>query len=213
MNGHFTTPLFRGSTRMTVVRGPNGVALYSPVALDSADVDAIAALGPVTALIAPNLFHHRYLVAATELFPQARVYVPQGLEEKIGPVPRAEQVDRSQPAVLPEGIEAFLFDRHAVRELLLFHRTSATLVTSDMIYNYQREHGAGEKAMFGLMGCYGAPKVVFYHRFAIKDKAAVGELIEQVRAWQPRRIVMSHGRIVEDPAAGEIFADAWAKFA
>ena len=103
-------------------------------------------------------------------------------------------------------------DRHAVRETVLFHRASRTLVTSDLLYNYQPEHGAGEKTFFRLLGCYGAPKVAFYHRFSIRDKTAVHELVAQVRAWAPRRIVMSHGRIVEDDNAAEVFAAAWRRF-
>ena len=72
--------------------------------------------------------------------------------------------------------------------------------------------GAGEKAFFRLLGCYGAPGVVFYHRFAIRDKAAVRELVEQVRTWNPQRIVMGHGRIIEDSTAAELFAAAWRRF-
>jgi hypothetical protein len=140
------------------------------------------------------------------------VFVPEGLEAKIGPIPRAETMTREHPPMLPAGVESFTFDRHAIHETMLFHRASGTLVTSDLLYNYQREHYPGEKAMFRLIGCYGAPRVAFYHRFVIRDKAAVNELVAQVREWAPRRIVMSHGRIVEDDNAAEIFAAAWQPF-
>jgi hypothetical protein len=213
VNAHFHSPVFRGSTRMTVVRGDSGLVLYSPVTLEVEDRHALEALGPVAAILAPNLFHHRFLRAAAEAFPGARVLVPEGLEAKIGPVPRAETLSRDHPPALPGGIDHFILERHAIRETVLFHRPSRTLVTSDLLYNYQAEHGPGEKAFFRLMGCYGAPKVVFYHRFAIRDKAAVHELVAQVRDWRPRRIVMSHGRIVEDDDAAEIFAAAWRPFA
>ena len=213
VNGHFDTPFFRGSTRMTVIRGAESLILYSPVALSPEDRQALAAIGPVAAIISPNLYHHMFLRAAVEAFPSARVFVPEGLEAKIGPIPRAETMTRAGPPELPGGIEHFIFDRHAVRETVLFHRASRTLVTSDLLYNYQGEHNRGEKAFFRLMGCYGGPKVVFYHRFAIRDKAAVHELIAQVRDWAPRRIVMSHGRILETHDAAELFAEAWRPFA
>lgn len=212
VNGYFDTLLFRGSTRMTVVRGAHGLILYSPVALEPEDRAALAAIGPVAAILAPNLYHHRFLRAAAEAFPAARVLVPEGLEAKIGPIPRAETTTRASPPALPGGIESFILDRHAIRETVLFHRASRTLITSDLLYNYQPEHNRGEKAFFRLMGCYGGPKVVFYHRFAIRDKTAVRELVAQVRDWAPRRIVMSHGRIVEDDDAAELFAAAWRRF-
>jgi glyoxylase-like metal-dependent hydrolase (beta-lactamase superfamily II) len=213
VNSHFRQPLRPTcSVRMSVLGGAGGVLLYSPVLLDAADIEALEAIGPVTAIIAPNLYHHFFLRAAADAFPAARVFVPEGLEAKIGPIPRAEMVTPEQPPALPAGIEPFTFDRHAIHETMLFHRASRTLVTSDLLYNYQAEHYPGEKAMFRLIGCYGAPSVAFYHRFVIRDKAAVKELVAQVREWAPRRIVMSHGRIVEDDNAAEIFAAAWQPF-
>ncbi len=212
-NSHFDTSLFRGSVRMSVIAGDGGLVLYSPVALDGGERREIAALGPVAAIVAPNTFHHRFLRPATEAFPSARVFVPEGLEAKIGPIPRAETMTRAHPPQLSGGIEHFIFESHAIRETMLFHRVSRTLVTSDLLYNYQPEHGAGEKAMFRLIGCYGAPKVAFYHRFALRGKAGVAELVAQVHEWAPRRIVMCHGRIVEDYDAAELFAAAWRPFA
>ena len=213
VNSHFRTALFRGSVRMTVLAGDGGLVLYSPVTLDDDVLRELAELGPVAAIMAPNNYHHFFLKAAIEALPEARVFVPEGLEAKIGTVPRAEAMTREHPAVLPRGIDQFIFDRHAVQETMLFHEPSRTLVTSDLLYNYQPEHGAGEKAFFRLIGNYGAPKVAFYHRFAVREKAAVHELVARVRAWAPQRIVMAHGRIVESPDAAEIFAAAWRPFA
>ncbi len=212
VNGHFQTPLFRGSVRMTVLAGDEGLVLYSPVALAPEAIARIAELGPVRAILAPNLYHYRFLRQAAEAFPQARVFVPAALEARSGPIPRAETMTRDRPPALPGGIDHLIVERHAIRETVLFHRPSRSLVTADLLYNYQSEHGAGEKAFFRLLGCYGAPGVVFYHRFAIRDKAAVRELVEQVRTWNPQRIVIGHGRIIEDSTAAELFAAAWRRF-
>ena len=212
LDGQFRTPLFTGSVRVTVLAGEGGLVLHSPVALAAEDIQAIVDLGPVAAILAPNTMHYQSLGAAAEAFPGARVYVPEGLEKKTAPPARAETISREHPPELPRGVEHFIFDRHAIHECVLFHRPSRTLVTADLLYNYQREHGAGEKMFFGLLGCYGAPKVTFYHRFALPDKSAVRELVEQVRAWAPSRIVMGHGRIIESEDAAEVFARAWQPF-
>lgn len=45
-------------TRMTVLRLPQGIWLHSPIAFDAALADAVAALGPVRWLIAPNKIHY-----------------------------------------------------------------------------------------------------------------------------------------------------------
>jgi hypothetical protein len=213
LNSHFRTALFLGSVRMTVLAGDGGLVLYSPVALEEADVRELESLGRVAAIVAPNTVHHLSLRAAADAFPSARVLVPKGLEAKIGPLPRAQTMTREHPPALPGGIDHFIFDRHAIRETMLFHRASRTLVTADLLYNYQPEHGTGEKRFFRLIGNYGAPKVAFYHRFALREKAAVYEMVAQVRTWAPRRIVMAHGRIIESADAAEIFAAAWRRIA
>jgi hypothetical protein len=213
LDGHFRTPFFTGSVRMTVLAGEEGLVLHSPVALTPEDVEAIARIAPVAAILTPNTMHYQSLSGAADAFPEARVFVPEGLDKKIALPARAEVMSRGHPPELPRGIEHFIFDRHAIHECVLYHQSSRTLVTADLLYNYQREHGRGERAFFGLLGCYGSPKVAFYHRFALPDKSAVTELVQQVRAWAPRRIIMGHGRIVEDDAATEVFAGAWAPFA
>jgi hypothetical protein len=77
----------------------------------------------------------------------------------------------------------------------------------------QTEHFAAEKLFFRMVGCYGAPSVAFYHRFTVEDNTSVGALIDTVWRWRVRRIVMSHGRIIDNEAGSEIFANAWARFA
>jgi hypothetical protein len=113
----------------------------------------------------------------------------------------------------PDELDFHIFAGHKLRETVLFHRPTGTLVTADLLYNYQPEHFTAETLFFRMMGCYGAPSVAFYHRFAVEDKASVGALIDTVRRWQVRRIAMSHGRIINSEAGSEIFANAWARFA
>ena len=199
----------KGSVRMTVIESAEGLLLYSPVALGATDITDLERLGQVTRIMAPNTFHHFFLRACMAAFPDARVLVPAGLEAKIGPLPGAVTMSREALADLPSDIEPFVFEGHKIRETVLFHRPSRTLITADLLYNFQREHYPLEKALFRLIGCYGAPKLAFYHRFVIEDKASVGELIAWVRERQPRRIVMCHGRIVEQEGCAEVFARAW----
>ena len=199
----------KGSVRMVVIETSTGVILYSPVALDDAAKAQIAGLGPVRTIIAPNLFHYMSLRAGIAAYPDAAVYVPEGLAERIGPVDRAVVIGPNAPLDLGPDIEPFTFSGHAIHETALYHRPSKTLITADLIYHYTRDQRPVERAMFWLIGCYGAPKIAFYHRFAIRSKASVRELIDQVSGWDVQRIVMCHGRIYEGEDAGRVFAQAW----
>ena len=211
LDSHFKVWGCKGSTRMSVIGVADGLVLYSPVSLSKADIAHIESLGRVHTIIAPNLYHHMYLRAAAAAFPQARVLVPDGLERKIGPIPRAE-ITRSETG-LSGDLDHHVFSGHALREICLFHRPSGSLITADLLYNFHAEQFAAEKAFFRVLGIYGRPGVPFYHRFAIENKAAVRQLIDMVRTWPVRRIVPCHGRIVEHPDAGDAFAALWEQFA
>lgn len=200
-----------GSVRMSVIGDGDDLVLYSPVALGRDHVAQIATRGRVGLIIAPNLYHHMFLRDAVAAFPEARVLVPEGLLEKIGPVDRAEVMAPGLDLRLPAELDHHLFAGHAIRETSLFHRPSGTLVTADLLYNYHAEHYAAEKAFFWLVGIYGRPMVPFYHRFAIEDKGDVRRLIDRVRSWPVRQIVPCHGRIIACEDA-EVFARAWQRF-
>ena len=194
---------------MTVMSTGAGLVLHSPVQLDSDEFASIERLGRVHAIIAPNLYHHLHIRECTALFPEARVLVPDGLEAKIGPVERAEVMASDGVVNLPNGIEHLVVAGHRMlRETLMFHRPTASLVTADLLYNYHPEHFPAEKTFFRLIGCYGAPKVAFYHRISLESPNVASALIATVRRWKPRRIVMSHGRMIEHEQAADIFAAA-----
>lgn len=213
VESHFKVWGCNGSARMSVIGTQDGLILYSPVALDNELVAAIAALGPLRAIVAPNLYHHLYLRNAAAVFPDARVLVPRGLEAKIGVITRAEIMTDETVFALSNEIDHFIFAGHAIRETSLFHHPSGTLITADLLYNLQAEQFPAERAFFRLIGSYGRPAVPFYHRFAINERVGVRRLIDTVRRWPVRRIVPCHGRIVERADASEIFATAWSRFA
>lgn len=213
LNSHFRVWGCNGNVRMTVTGKDDDLIVYSPVALAAAHIAQIAELGRVSTIIAPNLYHHMFLRDAAAAFPAARIIVPDGLEAKIGPIPRAETMTAGVNPGLPVEFDWHVFSGHAIRETILFHRPSQTLITADLLYNYHAEQFPAEKTFFSLMGIYGRPAVPFYHRFAIENKLAVRRLIDKVGSWPVRRVVPCHGRIVERDDAGAIFTAAWERFA
>ncbi|UVO54585.1 hypothetical protein [Sphingomonas sp. SUN039] len=213
LNSHFLSLGCKGSLRMTTISTSEGLILYSPVHLDDAHVVQIGELGRVSVIVAPNLYHHLFLRECATTFRPARILLPQGLAEKIGPIAGSEVID-GQTRIAPEAeIEQFTFAGHRIRETILYHRSSKTLVTSDLIYNYTTDQFPSERLWFKMIGCYGSPKVAFYHRFSIKDKSSAVALVEWVRLRQVDRIIMSHGRIFESLQAGDVFVEAWKRIA
>lgn len=203
----------RGSVRMTVIETSAGLLLYSPVRLTSEMVAKLQSIGRIAAIVAPNLFHHMFLRPCSAAFPSARVLIAQGLQTKIGVIPGAEEITAQTIFGPPNELSHFVFDGHSLQETVLFHHPTGTLITADLIYNYGPRQYPAERAFFRAIGCYGAPKVAFYHRFSIKNKRSVRHLIDTVSSWHARRIIMSHGDIIESNDAQRLFAKAWERFA
>jgi hypothetical protein len=212
INSHFRVWGCSGSVRMTIVRTPAGLVLYSPVRLDREAIREIESLGRVTAIIAPNLFHHLFLRACAAAFPDARVLVPDGLAAKIGLIAPAEVMTERTVIGAGDDIGLRVCRGHTLRETILIHRPTRTLITADLIYNIASEQTFAERAVFRAIGCYGAPGVAFYHAFAITDRAAIRQLVDDVARWRVRRIIMCHGGIIERDDAAAVFAAAWAPF-
>ncbi|GAA4021245.1 hypothetical protein GCM10022280_22260 [Sphingomonas swuensis] len=192
---------------MTIIRTKSGLMLYSPVRLTEELAGELTTLGSVSAIIAPNLYHHMFLRDCAELFSDARIHVPLGLEDKIGKIHGAEVI--AETTRFASDVEQFTVTGHGLRETILYHAPSATLITADLLYNYAGRQFPAENMWFKLVGCYGKPDVAFYHRFSIKNLASLISLLDWVTARDVKRVVMSHGDILYDPAAGSIFVQAW----
>ena len=213
LESYFLSLGCRGSLRMTILKTQSGLLLYSPVALNAEHVAFIRALGKVTDIVAPNLFHHMYLRPCVAAFPDANCWVPEGLLEKIGPVDGAQIITPDIIFGNDDNIKKFTLTGHRIQETMIFHEPSRTLLTADLLYNYQSEQYPAEKLFFWMIGNYGRPNVAFYHRFSVTDKSSIQFMIDTVTSWPINRIIMSHGRIVETTDASTIFADAWKNFA
>ena len=82
-NPHSTMLGLKLGSRMTVVRlADGGLLLHSPIALDHATIDELRALGEVTHVVAPNLYHHLHAGPAVEAFPEAQLHGPAALHRK-----------------------------------------------------------------------------------------------------------------------------------
>ena len=103
--------------RMVVVRNESGDLLcYSPVALDEPTVEALAGIGEVRWVVAPN--QHHTLFAADYLHRY----------------PRAEALDSRGCANF--GVDACPVSlRSDFQELVIYHDLSETLIVSDLLFN------------------------------------------------------------------------------
>lgn len=209
---YFTSIGCKGSTRMTIIRNKNELFIHSPIALKDTDYEFLKSLGNVKHVVAPNLMHHMYLRDFHAQFPDAQYWLPEGLEKKIGDFPSHKILDDNDPVLSTDFLLQCRFDGHKINETVFFHIPTSTLITADLLYNYRAEQYTAEKIFFWLIGSYGKPTVPFYHKYALKEKNAVTRFLGKVARWPAKRIIMSHGNIIENESAPEILRSAWMKF-
>lgn len=209
LDSHFVALGCKGSIRMTIVKTAQGLLLHSPVDLSPADIKDIDALGEVKHIIAPNLFHHMHFATCAKHFPSATCWTAQGLAEKVKNLPLHKILNASTPIFDSDDISQIEIYGHKLKETVFFHHATSTLITADFLYNYQAEQYWAEKIFFWLLLCYGRVAIPFYHYLAIEDTVSFNTSLLKILDLPTKRIIMSHGRIVEHANASYIFEAAW----
>lgn len=191
-------------TRMTVIRLPDGALwLHSVVAIDDLLADEIQALGPVHHLVVPNLYHHLYAVDSIQRWPAARVHAPTAMRRK-RPELRidAELTETPDPGwcgvLTPVHIDGAMLD-----ETVFVHRPSRTLITSDLVENFDTSPHLPTRLYLraaGLQGRVGWSRLL---RGVYRDRGATRRSLERLLGLDFDRIILAHGQVLEQggPAA------------
>lgn len=200
--GQIPMPLGNFPRRMTVIDLRKGkTAIWSPIALAESAMAQVEQLGTPAYLIVPNAGHRLDLRPFHKRYPEAKIVTAPGGKSGVAEAAKPVQVratlgDRAKLVTLAGCDEG---------ELALFVTTGkdVSLLTNDVIGNVAHPKGPGAWVMSRLMGFGPKPRITRpAMRLFIKDKAA---LAAQFREWSEikglRRLIPSHGEIVDRPAA------------
>jgi hypothetical protein len=194
--------------RMTVVRLPEGgILLHSPIGRTPELDRQVEALGRVSTIVAPNRLHHLYVADWQRAFPDASLYVAPGLETK-----RKDLVIEGILGDEPEPVWASVLDQVRLagipftNEVVFFHRPSATLIASDLAFNFD-EHSPPLTRLFAhVSGTHGRLSPTALERLLVRDRAAFRRSLERILAWPFERVVVAHGEIAEHGGREELRA-------
>jgi hypothetical protein len=190
------------TTRMTVVRLLNGdLFLHSPTRFDRKLADELQRLGTVRYLVSPNQFHYAHIGEWSKAFPDAIAWASPRVRERA----RARHLDiRFQRDLSPNPpdewrreLDQTLFPGGYFKEFIFFHKESESLIVTDAIINIELDKmDEPWRTLTRVSGMYYPRGQVFFGmRLPLllqrrKANAAIGK----IRAWRPRRILLSHGR-------------------
>ncbi|MBK1635176.1 DUF4336 domain-containing protein [Rhodovulum adriaticum] len=206
-------------TRMVVVRlSGGGLWMHSPIAPDERLLDEIDALGPVTHLVAPNALHYAYLPAWAARYPAAQVHAAPGVARRAARhglrFPPHEPLGDTAPPAWADTLRQKLIPGHAfLREVVFFYIPSATQILTDLIENFEPARLSPFMRLATWIAATQAPggQTPRDAQWTWRDKAAAAHALRAVLGWKPQRIVMAHGRIVEEGAEAHLrHAFAWA---
>lgn len=203
VEGDIRMPLGKFPRRMTVVGlSRNRSAIFSAMALNEAGMRKIEKAGKPSFLIVPNGHHRLDAHAWKERYPDLKVVCPPGAKESVS---EAAPVDSTEDILSDKDVDFVVVDGTDGGEAALVVRRNSgtTLIANDVIANVRHPRGIGAKIIARLAG-FGVkrprvPRVV--KRMMVDDKK---KLADQLREWSEipelKRIIPSHGEIVERPA-------------
>jgi hypothetical protein len=191
------------ATIMRVNDDGGELAIYSPLPIDDDMGKKIDALGDVRYLIAPNMVHWMYLGGAKKRYPKAKVFGPPGLEKKLkGSVDfealpssgHIKEVGDTLRFVLVEGSPK-------MNEHLILHQPSGSLVVGDLLFNIHECDSFGMRIFLRFLSrAWKKPAQTSFWKFLTKDHSATARTIQDVLTWDFERVVVAHGRVIEDDA-------------
>lgn len=193
-------------TRMTVVRLSDGSLLvHSPIRLTPALDQTLSALGRVEHVLAPNLDHYLFVESFKRRYPHARFYAAPGVAPKLPDMRFDAELRFGETAALGDGLEQVWFrSNHQLQELVLLHKATSTLITSDLAFHIQATDSLLSKLMLKLNDSYltfGPSRVCRMH---ITERGLARSDVDAILALKPQRAIVAHGEILNAGATAAI---------
>jgi len=185
--------------RMTVVRLENGgLWLHSPIKAEDDLKAAVAKLGPVEFLVAPNCFHHFFVGGWKRAFPKAKLLAAPGLAEKRPKLAIDGTLGDAPDPAWGDAFDQTLFEgAPKLNEVVFLHRPSRTLIATDLIFNLTSFPNWTTRFFATMFGTRRGPAVSRLFKMVTRDKAAARRSLDRILSWEFDRIVMAHGEPIE----------------
>lgn len=199
-------------TRMTIIRLGNGsLILHSPTEYSTALASTISLLGEIRHLISPNCFHYTHIPTWKTHFPEAMAWASPGIESRIRKHDRSFEFDAALshdvPPWLPE-VQQFEFaGSWLLREFVFFHRSSRTLILTDLVQNFEPHKLSRAGRWLAMLGGCLAPNgstPLEVRLSFLGGRAKAAQSLRDLRVLDARRIIISHGRFFDRDAPAEL---------
>lgn len=191
--------------RATVLRLSTGeLVVYSPLPIDDEMARELDALGDVRYLVAPSLFHWMFLSDAKRRYPKARTFGPERLDRKLGARSDLDlellPIDGALPGTKGEVHVSLVAGVPSLREHVLLHESSRTLVVADLMFNLRVCDSLLMRSFLRITGSWDKPAQSVEWRLLTRDRLAAANATERILGLDYERVVVAHGDVMEDDA-------------
>lgn len=187
---------FAYPTRCAVIRlSGRDLLVWSPIALGDKLKSQIDALGTVTHLVAPNMFHHLFLGRWQAAYPAAQLFGLAGLRDKCPDIRLdGELGEIAEPAWAGQLSQVILCNR-LTDEVVFFHHASRTVIFADIIQQFPRNFHKGWRGVIARLDLMvgDQPNVPRKFRFAFSNRVKARETIGAILDWPIERVLLAHG--------------------
>jgi Domain of unknown function (DUF4336) len=190
-------------TRMTIIRlSCGGLWLHSPIVYSRALHGAIAQLGSVVVIIAPNSYHHLNIDSWAAAYPTARIFAVPCLAKKFVAAERL-----SGQAWSPD-IASSLVKIGSFEEAVFLHNPSRTLIVTDLMQRFEPARVGNPLLRLILRavratGPTASPSIELWP-FTANHRRTLASGVRQMLQWHPQSIILAHGPCITDGAPAEI---------
>jgi hypothetical protein len=192
---------FPYSTRMTVIQLSDGrLWIHSPERLNDELKEALKNIDEVGYLISPNKLHHLFLTEWISVYPNAKPYAAPGLIEKRPDITFSKELSGIPEKGWGTDIEQAIFQGSpAMEEMVFFHKSSKTLILTDLIENFDASVFTWWQKPIAWIGGILSPngKTPLDWRLSFllgKKRARV--TYNKMLGWEPQNIILSHGKCI-----------------
>lgn len=190
--------------RTVIVRMGDALWVHSPIDL-APFAERIDALGEVRWIVNPNGFHGKWVADACARWPDAELLCASAHERLGTELPPWAPLDPTPPSAWSPTLDARLIEGcPKVTETVFLHRTSRTLIVTDLLFHVHEAKTWTMRAVFGLTGVWQRPMQSRLWRMMVRDREAAARSVADVLNWDFERVVMAHGRLIEDDARGAV---------
>ena len=162
--------------------------------------DALRAIGPVRHIVAPNKFHHLFVKAWIERFPDATSWADPSLAQRRTELRFDHTLgDQAETAWKGEIDQLSFGGSRVLSEMVFHHAASRTLVLTDIVQNHDPKLDHAFWRWLKRVNRIVAPggEAPLDWRLTVRNREVARAALDRLLAWDFDRVILSHGICIE----------------